>query len=69
MAIVFDQSQYHLRVTCDGVPTPLHCDVAIESVEASRDACIAAILRFGWRLWDNCAAARCPACAKREGIK
>ena len=69
MAIVFDKARHHMRVICDGAPTPLHCDVVIESIEATRTACIAMIIRAGWRIWDNGAAARCPACAKREGVE
>jgi hypothetical protein len=63
MPVIVDKSMHHMRIECEGTPTPLYCAVAMESVQDTREACNLEIFQAGWRLDGR--RTLCAACVKR----
>jgi hypothetical protein len=64
MPLTIDRTVHYMRIECDGKPTPLHCEVAMEVRLESREACSMAIFNAGWRLDGK--RTLCRVCVKRE---
>ena len=65
--IVTDEAVYHMRMECDGKPSPLGCAVSIDTIQFTREQCNQHFYASGWRIRGK--RQLCRACSAREMAK